>query len=123
MASILSSKKRRCGKRSWLSSESDLEERKICSSKRVSRGPMVEEAEEAEKDVGHEICSSTPYDMQTPRTSERLQRKRTSRSFSLPSREKVLHSMSSGIKLKNIYSQKRIRQLRPRKLVNNFLRE
>ena len=68
------------------------------------------------------IYNSTPYDMQTPRTSERLQRKRN-RSFSLPSREKVLDSMLSGVKLKNMYSQKKIRQLRPRKLVNNFLRE
>ena len=85
---------------------------------------MAEEAEEAEKGVGPgpEVYISTPYVMQTRRTSERLQRKRT-RSFSLPSREKVLDSMLSGTKLKNMYSQKRIRQLRPRKLVNNFLRE
>ena len=118
-ASILSSKKRRSSRRFRISSESDLEERKVCSSKTQCKGSMEEEAEE-DAGPGHEIYSNTPYDMKTPRTSERLQRKRT-RSFSLPSREKVLDSMSSGTKLKD--SQIKIRELKPRKLVNNFLRE
>lgn len=119
MASILSSKKRRSSRRSRISSESDLEERNMCSSKTQCKGSMEEEAEE-DTGPGHESYSNTPYDMKTPRTSERLKRKRT-KSFSLPSREEVLDSMSSSTKLRD--SQKKIRELKPRKLVNNFLRE
>ena len=115
----LSVKTRRCTKRPQISSDSDEEERKTSSLKKQLDG-STEEADEVDR--GSEM-SKTPScfsQSETPRTSERLRRKRSS-SFSLPSKEKVLDAISLGGR--RLSSQKKIKTLRPRKLVNNFLRE
>lgn len=112
----LSAKNRRFAKRSHISSDSDEEERNTRSSgKRVNSSTRKTNEHSAR---GSEI-NKTPFISQTPRTSERL-RKKGSRSFSLPSREKLLDAISPGTKLK---SQRKVKALKPRRLVNNFLRE
>ena len=113
----LSAKKRRCTKRSHLSSDSDEGKRKAGP----SRKRINSSSKETNEDGAFEIELNTPPCVsQTPRTSERLRRK-SSQSFSLPSREKLLDSMSP--KGKRFRSQEKIKALKPRKLVNNFLRE
>lgn len=111
-------RRRRCLKRPQISSDSDGEERKTGPLKKQLDGSTKETEEDV--DCGSEITKTSCFPQsQTPRTSERLRRKRST-SFSLPSREEVLDAISPGARLS---SQKKIKTLRPRKLVNNFLRE
>ena len=118
LSQSLSAKRRRCTKRPQISSDSDGEERKTGSLKKQLDGSTMESEEDV--DCGSEIGKTSCFPhSQTPRTSERLRRKRST-SFSLPSREKILDAISPGARLS---SQKKIKPLRPRKLVNNFLRE
>lgn len=114
----LSSRKRRSLKRTRLSSDSDEDIRKT----RSSRKRMNSSSKETSEDETYEIeqLNKTPSVSQTPRSSERLRRK-YSQSFSLPSREKILDALSS--KGKKLSSQQKVKSLKPRKLVNNFLRE
>lgn len=119
----LSSLKRRCAKRSHISSDSDGDE----GNTRSSEKQLSSSTKENKKDID---CASeikkTPCSSHTPsprgmplRSSERL-RDKGSKSFSLPSREKLLDALSPG---KKSHSQRKIKALKPRKLVNNFLRE
>jgi len=111
----LSTKKQRSLKRSRLSSDSDDDKRKTRSSrKQVSDSSKESDDNEG---FGSEQLNTTPS--QTPRSSERLRRK-SSQSFSLPSREKVLDAITP--KRKSLRSQQKVKTLK-RKLVNNFLRE
>lgn len=83
---------------------------------------MNSSSKETSEDEPHEIAqlNKTPSVSQTPRSSERL-RKKYSQAFSLPSREKILDALSP--KGKKLSSQQKVKSLKPRKLVNNFLRE
>lgn len=110
-----STKKRRSLKRSRLSSDSDEGERKTRSS-RKRRNSSSKESDENEECRSEQL--STTH-LQTPRSSERLRRK-SSQTFYLPSREKVLDAMTP--RGKGLDSQQKVRTLK-RKLVNNFLRE
>ena len=111
----LSTKKRRCLKRSRLSSDSDEDKIKTRSSRKRVNSSSNESVENEE--CGSEQLRTTP--LQTPLSSERLRRK-SSQSFSLPSREKVLDYMTP--RGKRLSSQQKVKTLK-RKLVNNFLRE
>lgn len=113
----LSTKKRRCLKRSHLSSDSDENKRKTGSSRKQMNSSSKKTNEN--EDCGSEQLSRTPCTSQTPRSSERLRRK-SSQSFSLPSREKLLDAMSP--KGRRLCSQQKVKTLK-KKLVNNFLRE
>ena len=148
----LSTKKRCHTKRSLLSSDSEEGERKERSpSKQINSAHK----ETCEEEMRSGELNATPSSSQTPRSSERL-RKKSSLTFSLPSRKEVLKSMSpKGKRLtprsserlrkkssltfslpsrkevlksmspkgKRLRSQEKIKVLKPRKLVNNFLRE
>ncbi|XP_078351971.1 uncharacterized protein LOC144636654 isoform X2 [Oculina patagonica] len=114
----LSAKKRRSLKRSRLSSDSDEDKIKTRSSRKRINSSSKETNEH--KDCGSEQLNKTPSISQTPRSSDRLRRK-SSQSFSLPSREKLLEDMSPKDKRRS--SQQKIKSLKPRRLVNNFLRE
>ena len=119
MPPTVSSTKRRSNKRphKLISSESDEDEGKARTSRKVAHSLDNRETNE-DSDGGSKKCKST-LNSQTPRSSERLRRK-ASRSFSMPSREELLDSVSSG---KKQNSQQKVKALKPRKLVNNFLRE
>jgi len=111
----LSTKKRRCLKRSRLSSDSDDDKRKT----RSSRKQLNNSSKESDDNEGCGSEQLNPTPSQTPRSSERLRRK-SLQSFSLPSREKVLDAITP--KGKTLCSQQKVKTLK-RKLVNNFLRE
>ena len=113
----LSARKHRSSARSRISSDSDCEERKEV--KEQSESSLAVEIKEKD-DCDDNEQGNSQFNMQTPRTSERLRRKRT-RSVTFPSREKLLESVSSGGKMSS--SQTKINSLRPRKLVNNYLKE
>ena len=112
------STKKRCHTKRWLlSSDSEEGERKERSpSKQINSAHK----ETCEEEMRSGELNATPSSSQTPRSSERL-RKKSSLTFSLPSRKEVLKSMSP--KGKRLRSQEKIKVLKPRKLVNNFLRE
>lgn len=114
--SLSAKKRRRCTKKSRISSDSDGEEPPTSSSKREVDGSK--DRHNDQDNLGGEP-SKPPCHLKTPRTSERLRQKR-SKSFSLPSKEKVLETISPG---RILSSQKKIKALKPKKLVNNFLRE
>lgn len=114
----LSAKKRRSVKRSRISSDSD-EDNKIKTRSSTKRRNSSSKETREDVEFGSEQ-NKTPSVSQTPRSSERL-RKKSSQSFTLPSREKLLDSMSP--KGKRLRSQQKVKVLKPRKLVNNFLRE
>ena len=118
LAPSVSAKKRRSLKRSRLSSDSDEDKRKTRSSRKRMNSSSKETCEDEASRI--EQLNKTPCVSQTPRSSERL-RSKSSKSFSLPSREKLLHDMSP--KDKELSSQQKVKSLKPRKLVNNFLRE
>lgn len=113
----LSARKRRSSTRSRITSDSDSEERKEV--KEHSESSLAVETKEND-DGNVDVHGNSQLNPKTPRTSERLRRKRT-RSFTFPSREKRLESVSGGRKITS--SQTKINSLRPRKLVNNFLKE
>lgn len=116
----VSSTKCRSNKRPHMliSSESNEDEGKARTSRKIAHSLDNRETS-VDSDGGiSEKCKST-LNSQTPRSSQRLRRK-ASRSFSMPSREKLLDSVSSG---KKQNSQQKVKALKPRKLVNNFLRE
>ena len=112
----LSTQKRRCLKRSRLSSDSEDDKRTSRSSKKRMNSSSKESNDN--EGCASEQLNTTPP-LQTPRSSERLRRK-SSQSFSLPSREKVLDAITP--KRKSFSSQQKVKTLK-RKLVNNFLRE
>ena len=113
----LSARKRRSFARSRITSDSDSEEGKEV--KEHSESSLAVETK-GNDDGCDDVHGHSHLNPKTPRTSERLRRKRT-RSFTFPSRGKRLESVSGGRKMTS--SQTKINSLRPRKLVNNFLKE
>lgn len=109
--------------------------KKIKSSSEESASDTHEEPVYRKSPVSkiHKPCESSE-DEETPRkyvkilktpatrSSERLKVK-NSREFRLPSRDEVLDEVSPGNITCPRSSDKKIKELRPRRLVNNFIRE
>ena len=113
-------RKRRSKKLTSSSEESDSDDQdKLLSKKR--RVLKHDKRERSEDDKTPRKDVKTPKTPAT-RSSERLKVK-NSREFRLPDRDEVLDVVSPGNITCPKSSERKIKELKPRRLVNNFIRE
>jgi hypothetical protein len=119
--SVLRSKRRKNKRLKSSSEETDSDIPKPSFSK-LKKTPAREHRQCESSEDQTPIKGVNVLNTPATRTSERLKVK-NSREFRLPSRDEVLDQVSPGNIQCPRLSEQKIKELRPRRLVNNFIRE
>ena len=102
-------------------SDEEPQSTRVTRSATKKHGPRSIEKSGPKLNLDDSVSASSELEPKTPRSSSRLKEK-ANKTFSLPSRDSLLDDISPAFEKATPDSERRIRYLKPRRLVNNLIR-